>query len=365
MRKNLIRWNAGSLILAFLVVAVSGGYWYWNTQHQEISNLQQQIDQLPEGKDKLALVKDRIVLNNTINGSLVQAAGGVLLFVTAYVSWQNLKATQRNVLVAEEKQVTERFTQAINQLGNEGNITVRLGGIYALERISKDSPKDHWTIMEVLTSFIQEKSPLPKSAKPMEQQSAGTENPSEVEEQLPEKVTKDVQAALTVIGRRDAKNDPKKTNRKIDLSRTFLVKANLIAANLSGADLSGATLSGGADLSEANLSGATLIVADLSRSCLIAADLTRTNFSGADLTRATLSGADLTLANLSGADLIETDLTLADLSKANLVGANFRGAKGLNSGQVKAAKNWEDAYYDENFCQQLGLPPQSKRNRKH
>ena len=33
-----------------------------------------------------------------------------------------------------------------------------IGGIYALERIARDSAKDHPTVMEVLTAFIREHS---------------------------------------------------------------------------------------------------------------------------------------------------------------------------------------------------------------
>uniref|UniRef100_UPI001177ECCC pentapeptide repeat-containing protein n=1 Tax=Calothrix rhizosoleniae TaxID=888997 RepID=UPI001177ECCC len=58
-----------------------------------------------------------------------------------------------NVKIAEDKQITERFSKAIEQLGSE-KIEVRLGAIYTLERIAKDSPKDHWTIMEILTAFV-------------------------------------------------------------------------------------------------------------------------------------------------------------------------------------------------------------------
>ncbi|WP_062294251.1 hypothetical protein [Nostoc piscinale] len=36
---------------------------------------------------------------------------------------------------------------------------MRLGAIYTLERIAKDSAKDHWTIMEVLTAFVRENAP--------------------------------------------------------------------------------------------------------------------------------------------------------------------------------------------------------------
>ena len=56
-----------------------------------------------------------------------------------------------------EGQITERFTHAIDQLGNTG-VDVRLGGIYALERIANDSPRDRETIFEVLAAFIRERS---------------------------------------------------------------------------------------------------------------------------------------------------------------------------------------------------------------
>jgi hypothetical protein len=38
---------------------------------------------------------------------------------------------------------------------------VRIGGIYALERIARDSAKDHPTVMEVLNAFIRDHSREP------------------------------------------------------------------------------------------------------------------------------------------------------------------------------------------------------------
>ena len=61
---------------------------------------------------------------------------------------------------AEQGHITDRFTKAIEQLGSE-KMAVRLGAIYALERLSKDSPEDHWTIMEVLTAYVQDNAPWP------------------------------------------------------------------------------------------------------------------------------------------------------------------------------------------------------------
>jgi hypothetical protein len=57
--------------------------------------------------------------------------------------------------VAEQGQLTERYTKAIEQLGSD-KLDVRLGGIYALERIAADSERDHPTVVEVLSAFVRE-----------------------------------------------------------------------------------------------------------------------------------------------------------------------------------------------------------------
>ncbi|WP_250124930.1 pentapeptide repeat-containing protein [Chroococcidiopsis sp. CCMEE 29] len=240
------------LLLGIPILAVLLALWLAqqnnvNSLAQQIDALQQQIDTLPATvtpKDKLALQKDRLTLEkdrvnaqNAIYGTLVQALGGAFFVVTAYFTYRNVRATEANVSAAEEKQVTERFSKAIELLGSE-KLEVRLGGIYALERIAKDSPKDHWTIMEILSSFVREKSPL--------------QSPKNVQQEPP-KITVDVQAALTVLGRRDSSKDP--NQQKLDLSL-----ANLSGANLSGASLRKANLLN-TDLREANLARADLYIA--------------------------------------------------------------------------------------------------------
>lgn len=82
---------------------------------------------------------------------------------SADAALDNAKAALKNAEAAQDKQITERFTKAVEQLGSD-NISIRLGGIYALERIANDSEKDHWTIMEVLTAFVREKAPFAKDS---------------------------------------------------------------------------------------------------------------------------------------------------------------------------------------------------------
>ncbi len=256
---------------------------------------------------------------------VVISAFGVLATIFAgvglYLTYQNTRQEQQ---LNTERLVTDRFAKAVEQLGSP-DIDVRIGGIYSLERIAKDSPKDHWTIMEVLTAFVRNKSPLPKDWKPNSKQ----------ELQL---VTTDVQSALTVIGRREVKNDPER--QRLDLSKTNLGRANLSGANLSDAHLSGADLSG------ANLTEANLFLA---------------NLRGANLLGANLFLANLWDANLRGADLGIADLYGANLNSAYLNDANLSGAQNLTPTQIKAAEDWQDAHYSPDFRQQLGLPPEKPK----
>ena len=178
--------------------------------------------------------------------------------------------------LTEQGQVTDRYTKAIEQLGSD-KLDVRIGGIYALERIARDSARDHPTVMEVLTAFIREHSDEQRPP-------SGTGD----QEREPS-IRPDVQAAVTVIGRRDAKRDI----RPLDLRGAKVISAILLRANLASANLL-----------RANLTGANLVGADLTGAHLVSADLT-----GAGLMSANLAGADLTGADVKDAYLVGADLT--------------------------------------------------------
>jgi hypothetical protein len=68
-------------------------------------------------------------------------------------------ATRRHEAQTEadrQRRITESFSKAIEQLGSD-KLEVRLGGIYALERISQESPQDHRTVIENLTAFVRQR----------------------------------------------------------------------------------------------------------------------------------------------------------------------------------------------------------------
>jgi hypothetical protein len=208
-----------------------------------------------------------------------------------YFTWRNLnqtrQTTQRTLELTERGQITERFTRAIAQLGatdDEGKkrMEIRLGGIYALERIARDSEEEHWPIMEVLTAYVrrharwlleegQEGTEDAAVEKKTEEDSTGESETTEVAA-----LTPDIQAILTVIRRRTRSLDHEEPE-SLDLHETNLREANLVGAhfevaNLTGAHLEGAVLTG-AHLEVADLTGAHLEGANLSKTDLIQAQL--------------------------------------------------------------------------------------------
>jgi hypothetical protein len=262
--------------------------------------------------------------------------------------------TALNFLLSRQGQVTDRYTKAIEQLGSD-KLDIRIGGIYALERIARDSKNDHPTVMEVLTAFIREHSherwPLPDAEgrerrRRVRPDMSGVVTSAYSREPLPSPgperredqgwTRPDVQAAVTVVGRR-------KRERDVSGTRLDLVGANLIGADLTEARLAGASLFG------ADLSGADLWAAELG-----GAVLTGANFAGAFLINARLAGADLIGALLVDAYLDNAYLRGASLSGANLTGASLGGAvlKGANltganlTGEVLGLK-WSDIDLDE------------------
>jgi Pentapeptide repeats (8 copies) len=240
----------------------------------------------------------RLKAENDVRAALLQALAGAAVLTGGLAAWGQFK-------VAREGKITDRYTSAVQQLG-DAKPAVRIGGIYALERIAKDSDVDRRTIIEVLSAFVRQRARRPPT---------GGENDEE------KKVRADVQAALTVLGRLD------QSGMKIDLSDTDLHRVELPSSNFDGAEFTFAVLRE-AHLPEARLRDARFCWADL---------------SGANLRKAVLQSAVLSLnARDDGADLTGADLRGADLRGAKLHGAVLESAK------ADATTKWpEDFGYQE------------------
>jgi hypothetical protein len=107
----------------------------------------------------------RLKLQNDVRTTLLQGVGGLAVLIGAFFTYRQVQTSRRQLEIAQHGQVTERFTRAIDQLGHE-NLDVRLGGIYALERIANDSAQDRTTVTEVLTAFIRGHAPWPTCRRP-------------------------------------------------------------------------------------------------------------------------------------------------------------------------------------------------------
>lgn len=143
-------------------------------------------------------------------------------------------------------------------------------------------------------------------------------------------------------------------------SNAFLVNANLRRADFKGADLRGADLRR-ANLSMANF-GPTIpysVSLEIIRDGLFAFNSLRGSHGINDfivpIETANLTGADLRKADLTRVNFSKVFISGADLTGANLFSADLREARQLEPNQVKKAKNWDAAFYRNEFRKKLGI----------
>jgi Pentapeptide repeats (8 copies) len=228
---------------------------------------------------------DRFKLQNDVRGTLLQGLGGAVLLLGAAFTWLQLRATR-------EGQITDRYTKAVDQLGSN-ELAVRVGGVYALQRIARDSRSDRATIAEVLCAYARSVKREPR-----------TEH--DPESHTFEKRAPHVQAALTVLAHwwRRVGGEPE-------------------WQDLHGADFQDARLE------RAHLSNAY--------------------FYDAQLQRAKLNNAILVKANFVRAQLQDADLRGANLAEANLYKAKLAGAK------ADEGTTWPDYWKDPTVRREAGI----------
>lgn len=245
-----------------------------------------------------------------------------LASVPPFVAWRAFlshRAEQRARHRAEAEQQArdaERLSGVFAQLGSE-QIAIRIAAVHTLEQIARDYPRQHGAIMQTLGAFIRERAPAPTG------RYIGSHfHPPEPADVFTPPRT-DVQAALTVLGRRQRDND-----RPID--RPVLSGVNLSGYDLSDGDFTSANFRGsylcGAVLSGARLAAANFDYANLERADLFGSDCMGASFMGTIAPGARFAHARLDGANLIEADLRSADFTRARLDDAELAGANYEGA---------------------------------------
>jgi uncharacterized protein YjbI with pentapeptide repeats len=231
---------------------------------------------------------DRLVAENGVRSTLLQGFGGLLALGGVALG---AVMTLRQVRANREGHSIDLFTKAIDQLASD-QVSVRHGGVYALEQLSELDARYRGHAHALLTAFVRRHAPWP---------------PINLEPEVPAArtpihggVADDVGAALAVLSRR---------MMIVGGAGSELERVDLRDAELNGLDIPHVCFA------HSNLDGAHLIGAKLAGATLSDALLRRTDLSGADL-----RGADLTRADLDGAVLLSADLTNAELRDVSLRG---------------------------------------------
>ena len=227
------------------------------------------------------------------------AAGAALLAWAALRQAQTASERHQEQTNADrQRRITESFAKAVEQLGSD-KLEVRLGGIYSLERIARESPDDYWTVMENLTAFVRERSrrdEVERTSQDLEQRIQRRayflwlelgrlpDAPADLfwttaarREELGEPPPADIAAVLTVLKRRRGWEREGINNWRLDLMGAVLRQCDLSGAHLERAILTAA------HLEEANFRYAHLEGADLYAAYLQGANLSDGHLEGAQL----------------------------------------------------------------------------------
>lgn len=284
-----------------------------------------------------------------------------------FLVWRVLIAAQQTS-IARETMYTTLFTKAVEQLGatrevdtagspkTVPNTEVRLGAIYALERIARDSMRDHWAIMETLCAYVRENAKPAAllddellqayKKKPWRRSDAERELLAEDESRHWDRVSVDIQAALTVIGRRPEncrrlEDRLRQRTKNPEAYRLTFTGTNLREADFRGLDFDHAVFDR-CDLDQAKfrkaslrgtsfyrtrLQSTDLSEADLSFACMIASVFMNTRLFGANLSSALMSACAIESATMSA----------AVTNQLHACGIDFGSADGLRQRQIDVA----------------------------
>ena len=205
------------------------------------------------------------------NGDTLRNIGFIIAGVAALVFavWRGVvaqrqaNAAQEQTATAQQSLLNERYQRGAEMLGSPV-LSVRLGGLFALQRLAEEHPEQyHVQVMRLFCAFVR--------------------NPPSMvgEPTVRGQLRADVQAAITAIGESsyDRQLLEEKAEYRLDLRNAHLENADLRWLNFAGVDLQDAYLTE-ADLTKTDLSSANLMGADLSSAGLFSTDLSDAELLG-------------------------------------------------------------------------------------
>jgi hypothetical protein len=242
--------------------------------------------------------------------AILWSLGGVIASVTLWFTYKKHRLEQ-------DADWTGRYTEAISQLASEFE-SVRTGGLYALERIARDSPRDRTMISRVVASYI--KFPSHEGTFPKPPDGSTPISPTVY-------VACEVLSDVTRL-------EP--LRHVLSFKGVYLAGANFKDANLNGVDFTDSILR-------------------------------NASFAGASLGGADFYGANVVHVDFIGADLRKTVFFKANLNKAMFHNAKLEGARFFRRGVNQAsATNWDSgslnsaASWDIATVWPKGFEPQSE-----
>jgi Pentapeptide repeats (8 copies) len=217
-------------------------------------------------------------------------------------SVQSVKASELTLEAQREGRLGDRFSEAVEKLSHD-DIAVRVGAIYALSLIARESKKDYWPVAHLLCTFLRSRRPVGQVRAP------GVVAPPD-----------DAKAVAAFF--RMGLDVPEGA---VDLSRT----------NLHGLDMSGGMFKK-ANFDTAELDGAVLARAILTGATLANVNARTANFTCARLDECFMNGMDLTNARLTRADLRDASVTGAKVYQV------FGPILNVTQKQKDSAEVWEE-----------------------
>ncbi len=237
-------------------------------------------------------------------GAAIRNAGLIIAALTALpvAIWRGIVA-DKQADAAQQSLRNERYQKGAEMLGDE-NLSVRLVGIYTLQRLAEEHPREfHVQIMRLFCAFV--RNPTADEKYELELEKLARESGDSW-------IRDDVQLAMTSIGRRDS-------------LRISLEAEAGYRLELSGIRLRHLTLMQG------NLTDAALQNTDLSNAYLV-----NTNLSECMLQEANLSGAKLVGAIVSGTSLGRAVLKAGGDARITIY--SFGPVTGLTQSQVDQSR---------------------------
>jgi hypothetical protein len=270
------------MLLVFLAVSfVYGLIWY--------------LMPIFSDNDKLSTADRKDLVQGFASVAQAAAVGlaGAVGLVGLFFTWRSLKQTQESTRetleLTEQGQITERFTRAIELLGASADggevIEARVGAVYALQEIARESDEYYLPSMEILAPYVR-KNAVRKPGK--------AEEKHDLREFWAGHERADIQAIISVLGKRVGRYGEEEDDRILrhgtDLRNATFHDGNFTGLWLLHADLREASFAG-SDFREAyfgysDLRGAFFDnVENLTKASFIGANLKETRFHGVDLTK--------------------------------------------------------------------------------